>query len=411
MSLAEVDWNEMGRMSGPELVPVVFRIMQKAALAINAGEPDDPQLLQIVPRLADLLPAHAELRPLLEPFSALARATGLWNYIDRDHADAADKLIADAVTAEELGGITFHREQIAALNKLLAGENLILSAPTSFGKSLLIDALLASGKYQRVAIVLPTIALLDEFRRRLRRRFSTQFEILMHPTDVATGPRVIFLGTQERLIGRDDLGSLDLTVVDEFYKLDPSRRDERHVTLNAAVYRLLRKSRQFFFLGPNIDNVHVEVEGRWSFQFLKTRFSTVAVDTFNLRDLEDKEGRLMQELAEAKNWPALVFVSSPDRANRLADDARKNMSISERASAFAAWMQENVGMRWPLVEAVKGGFSVHHARVPRAIASHMVRMFNHSELPVLFCTSTLIEGVNTAARSVLIFDKSPSRKG
>jgi hypothetical protein len=232
----------------------------------------------------------------------------------------------------------------------------------------------------------------------------------MHPTDTAVGGDVIFLGTQERLIGRDDLGHLDLTVVDEFYKLDPQRKDERHVTLNAAVYRLLRRSRQFFFLGPNIDNVHMNVEGRWSFQFLKTRFSTVAVDTFDLRYVDDKEARLMEEIAEEKNWPALVFVSSPDRANKLSDTASQELAVSDDTVEFANWLRQNVGDRWPLAKAVEYGFGVHHARVPRAIASHMVRMFNRSELPVLFCTSTLIEGVNTAARSVLIYDKKISRQ-
>lgn len=410
MTLGAIDWKAMGELRGPRLLPEVFQIMQDAALAINAGEPDDPTLLQVIPRLADLIPSRAELAPLLIPFSALARAAGLWNYIDRSSADVSDKMVAEAVTAPELGGITFHREQIAALSMLLAGENLILSAPTSFGKSLLIDALLATGRFDRVAIVLPTIALLDEFRRRLRRRFSDKFEILMHPTDIAVGPRVIFLGTQERLIGRGDLGALDLTVVDEFYKLDPRRHDERHVTLNAAVYRLLRRSRQFFFLGPNIDNVYMNVEGRWSFQFLKTRFSTVAVDTFDLRSVEDKEARLMEEISEDRNWPALVFVSSPDRANKLSESASDLMAVSDFSADFAQWLRDNVGQRWPLAKAVEYGFGVHHARVPRAIASHMVRMFNRSELPVLFCTSTLIEGVNTAARTVLIYDKKISRQ-
>ena len=117
---------------------------------------------------------------------------------------------------------------------------------------------------RQVAIVLPTIALLDEFRRRLRRRFHDKFELIMHPEEQAIGDNVIFLGTQERLLNRSDIGVLDLTVVDEFYKLDPRRKDERNVTLNAAVSRLLRKSRQFFFLGPNIDDVTMTVEGRWN---------------------------------------------------------------------------------------------------------------------------------------------------
>jgi superfamily II DNA or RNA helicase len=124
--------------------------------------------------------------------------------------------LAEAVTAPELGGVTFHREQIKALDALLAGRNLILSAPTSFGKSLLIDALLSTERYRRVAVVLPTIALLDEFRRRFRDRFSEKFKLVMHQSETSTDEPTIFLGTQERLIYREDLGDLDLTVVDEF---------------------------------------------------------------------------------------------------------------------------------------------------------------------------------------------------
>jgi hypothetical protein len=301
------------------------------------------------------------------------------------------------------------------LNALLSGKNLILSAPTSFGKSVLIDALVASGKYNRVAIVLPTIALLDEFRRRLRRRFAHKFHIVMYNSDsVIEGP-VIFLGTQERLINRGDIGHLDLAIVDEFYKLDPSRRDERSLTLNAAVYQLLRRASQFFFLGPNIQNVHVSADSRWRFEFLRTRFSTVAVDTFDLRGVTDKQERLEQELARPDNWPALVFVSAPDRANRLATELASSSKLnrssrSRGASDFSEWIDANFGKGWDLSANVLAGIGIHHGRIPRALASHFIRFFNSGELPVLLCTSTLIEGVNTAAKSVLIYDKTINRE-
>ncbi len=210
MTMPAIDWVSIEGMDGPEVIPAAFRILQSAALAVNSSEPDDPELLQVVPRISRLIERKPELEKFREAVSALARATGLWNYIDKEIADTTDLLLAESVTSDELGGIIFHREQIEALNKLLSGENLILSAPTSFGKSLLIDALLASGKYQRVAIVLPTIALLDEFRRRLRRRFHDKFELIMHPEEQTIGERVIFLGTQERLLNRSDIGALDL---------------------------------------------------------------------------------------------------------------------------------------------------------------------------------------------------------
>lgn len=403
------DWSEISSLSGDALKHTVFSILRDAAVAVQSDDLDDPNLLEVIPRLAELVETRNELISFKEAFSALARATGLWNYIDKDNADIFDVLLAETVSAPELDGVTLHREQIAALNILFEGKNLILSAPTSFGKSLLIDALLASGRYSRVAIILPTIALLDEFKRRLRRRFENKFRIIMHANEEAPEGPTIFLGTQERLINRTDLGALDMTVVDEFYKLDPRRRDERNVILNAAVYNLLRRSRQFFFLGPNIDGVQVAPEGRWQFEFLRTRFSTVAVDTYDLRGVRDKRERLFEEVAEEKNWPALVFVSSPDKANRLAEEAAEEMAISDDSKDFYHWLRDNVGERWPLLKGVANGFALHHGRIPRAIASQMIRMFNRMELPVLFCTSTMIEGVNTAAKTVLIFDKTISR--
>ncbi len=40
----------------------------------------------------------------------------------------------------------------------------------------------------------------------------------------------------------------------------------------------------------------------------------------------------------------------------------------------------------------------------------MVRLFNQGKLPILLCTSTLIECVNTAAKTVMIFDKEINRE-
>ena len=297
-----------------------------------------------------------------------------------------------------------------ALNALLAGRNLILSAPTSFGKSLLVDALLATNRYKRIAIVLPTIALLDEFRRRFRDRFADKFDFVMHQSEIPTDRPTIFAGTQERLIYRKDIGNLDLTVVDEFYKLDPDRLDSRSVTLNAAVYQLLKRSKQFFFLGPNIDRVITSEDARWNFEFLKTRFATVAVDTLDLQHDRDKHERLIGEIYERRNWPTLVFVSSPGKTNKLAIELSQKMAVSDKAEAFAQWLKLNIGTNSVLSKAVEQGFGIHHGRIPRAIAAQMVRLFNQRKLPVILCTSTLIEGVNTAAKTVMIYDKKINKR-
>jgi hypothetical protein len=408
MSTSSFDWRSISQLTGDPLKNQVFSILYETSCSIQEETLGEPQMLEVVPRLAQLIDAREELTSFREVFSALARSLGLWNYIDREFADLRDGFVADTAEIPDLN-IVLHREQQSALNSLLAGNNLVLSAPTSFGKSILIDALLLEDRFRRVAIVLPTIALLDEFRRRLIRQFGGAFDILMHHSETSESEKVIFLGTQERLINRTDLGKLDLVVVDEFYKLDPDRKDTRSMTLNAAVYRLLSKSKQFFFLGPNIDIVNVSAGSRWQFSFLKTRFSTVAVDTADLSGIEDKEDRLLEESKKPENWPALVFVSSPDKANNLAALMVERGLRMGAGPELSGWMNENYGAGWGLSAAVAAGIGVHHARIPRALASRFVSLFNQNVLPVLICTSTLIEGVNTAAKSVLIYDKTINR--
>lgn len=71
-----------------------------------------------------------------------------------------------------------HREQSAILKKLINGKNLAVSAPTSFGKSFIIDAFIAIKKPKNVVIIVPTIALTDETRRRLHKKFSGNIKLL-----------------------------------------------------------------------------------------------------------------------------------------------------------------------------------------------------------------------------------------
>lgn len=403
------EWREMVALSTPELKAELFSVLQDVSERLYMGGGEDAIVLGAVPRIAELLMQRPDVAEFKAPLSGLARAVGLWNYIDREVADTRDSLISSAAEIPQLD-IVLHREQVAALNLLLSGSNLILSAPTSFGKSILIDALLLNEKYKRVAVVVPTIALLDEFRRRFARRFGSRFSIVTHHSENADGEQVIFLGTQERLINRSDLGRLDLVVVDEFYKLDPYRRDDRSIVLNAAVYKLLSRGKQFFFLGPNVDNVAFSEDSRWQFQFLRTRFSTVAVDTYDLGGAEDKQQRLFDEIAKPDVWPALVFVSSPDKANELAIDLTGGEFNVGSGAALADWMAVNYGPQWFLTQTVRSGVAVHHARIPRALASRFISLFNAGVLPILLCTSTLIEGVNTAAKSVLIYDKTIDRR-
>lgn len=147
------NWNALRGLTGKTLRDAVFSTLQSVALDIQRSEhPESPEIVSAVPRLADIIQHNDELSDFRQILNSLARAVGLWNYIDKETADPRDRVLSEAVWVPELR-ITLHREQVAALNALLSGRNLILSAPTSFGKSALVDALLLTRKYRRVAII------------------------------------------------------------------------------------------------------------------------------------------------------------------------------------------------------------------------------------------------------------------
>ena len=152
--------------------------------------------------------------------------------------------------------IVFHEPQTRVYRALLRGHNVVLSAPTSFGKSLVTDAVIASGKFRNVLIVVPTIALMDETRRRLSQRFRGQFKIITH-TSQSLADRNVFVLTQERVLERELFQLVELVVIDEFYKLSPRKKagkeeDTRCARLNEVLYRAVKAQKQFYLLGPNI---------------------------------------------------------------------------------------------------------------------------------------------------------------
>ena len=88
-----------------------------------------------------------------------------------------------------------HTAQSQVLKKLLEGKSVAVSAPTSFGKSFVIDAFIAIKQPINVVILVPTVALADETRRRICRKFSHQYKIIT-TTDVELAEKNILVFPQ-----------------------------------------------------------------------------------------------------------------------------------------------------------------------------------------------------------------------
>ena len=76
--------------------------------------------------------------------------------------------------SEYLDNVYFHEQQKEIEIALHRKINVAVSAPTSFGKSLLIEEIVARKEYKNILVVQPTLALIDETRRKLF-TFETQY--------------------------------------------------------------------------------------------------------------------------------------------------------------------------------------------------------------------------------------------
>lgn len=359
----------------------------------------------------DLLLRALEHRESFGPSAAVldsfARATGLFPYADPNYLGLKDLIAYEYHRPDNLGDqIVFHREQAEVYRRLMSGDSVILSAPTSFGKSRVVDACIASGRFDNIVVVVPTLALIDETRRRLS-TFSDTFRVITHLSQ-KPGAKNIFVLTAERVVSYPQFPKINFFVIDEFYKIGAMVEDEsRTVALNEAFYRLLKDRGQFYLLGPNIQKIPDGLEDAYRCFFFPTRFSTVAVDTVRAEGSGKELTRLMNVLKSLEE-PTLIYCSSPARVNEVARAMMKD-GIGVDAPTMedaSTWVARQYHPDWIFGTALRRGIGIHHGRLPRSLSQFVVRAFNEERLRFLICTSTLIEGVNTKAKNVVIWDNT-----
>lgn len=373
----------------------------------NGNYEEGRELLYHVMDLGVLPPEYKQI------LTALVENAGVYPYLEPDDLTSTSDLISyEAHRPSGMPDIVLHSGQLDALSHLMNGENVVLSAPTSFGKSLLIDVLISSGKYSNIVVIVPTIALIDETRRRLQGRFSSTFRIITHASQVASTANIYVL-TQERFLEVRETPPIDLFVIDEFYKLNPTvdgGYDDRTIALNLACLKLTRQPAQFLFIGPNIEKVNTG-SSEIRFRFIRSPFRTVGTNITRINACH-RQKDITLDICRRCNDPTLIFCKSPKSAHELGAYLVDNgLSVpSEKSIQLAGWLAQNYSSDWSLVRLLKAGIGIHYAALPRSISQYILNLFNEGSLRYLLCTSTIIEGVNTSARNIIIYDNKIATK-
>ena len=363
--------------------------------------------------------SKGNVSPYEELVNHLIREVGLYPYIHSENASWEDAFAYEAFKVNT--GVkeeTLHLAQSEVLSALLKGESIAVSAPTSFGKSFVIDAFIAIKEPQNVVIIVPTIALADETRRRLYKKFSSRYKIITTTSESLAERNILILPQERAFAFIDSLEEIDILIVDEFYKASTAfeKENERANSLLTVMAKLGAKSKQRYYLAPNIHAMQPNVftEGM---RFMRMDFKTVITIAKRVyrerRDDESQDAfveRMLPALLERNKSKTLVYAGSYDRIKKASNLLVK--TIDEKPSQnlvdFADWLRKNYSPNFMLAKLVARGVGVHNGSLHRSLAQIQIKLFEEQEggIETILSTSSIIEGVNTQAENVILLSNT-----
>lgn len=367
----------------------------------------------------------------LEPIlTDLIEAVGFYPYLTKENLvlESTNSRIRQEYHHSDNLNKFLHEDQKHLLNLLNLEKNVIVSAPTSFGKSLLIEEFVASQKFKNIIIIQPTLALLDETRKKLR-KYGDNYKIIVRTSqEPSTEKGNLFLLTAERVNEYKEFPQIDFIIIDEFYKLSAKRDDERADSLNNAFNYIIKSyNSKFYLLGPNIDGISEGFTEKYNAIFYKTKSSLVDTKVINvysqhkdefdmpIKFKEYKENILFELLLHNKNEQSIIYCSSPSRVRYLSlkfcDFLIAKGEIDDTVELeIIEWIKINVSEDWSLIKLMNNKIGIHDGALQKHITTSTIEYFNEQKLNYLFCTTTIIEGVNTSAKNIVYFDSTKGNR-
>ena len=314
--------------------------------------------------------------------------------------------------------IALHPEQMNIIKAMTSNKGIVFSAPTSFGKTFTIFEYITRYKPNNVVLVVPTLALIDEYKQKVIKKYKTSFSQYKVYLSVEEDRNYdfdgynLFILTHDRVVNESTVSLLeriDFLVIDEVYKLQKDEENDRTLILNLAYYNLVVKSIKYVLLAPFIKGIenldmlaHTPTFYSTNFSPVVNEVKTVEIASENERNLYAT--RILDKIPANENtliyFPTVVGIE-----NFINDTANNGVVVDNPVlKSFVQWAREEIHEEWIILKALENGYLVHHGQLPLGIRLLELDLFNgdNSGYHKLICTSTLLEGVNTSAKNIII---------
>ena len=314
--------------------------------------------------------------------------------------------------------VSLHPEQMKVLNLIRKNKGLIFSAPTSFGKTFIVFEYIARAQPKNVVLVVPTLALSDEYRQKISRKYREAFSEYKIYTNFNSNitydsnTKNLFIVTHDRVVQNEvitrSLPDIDFLVVDEVYKLKTDENNDRVLILNLAYRFLKEKSKKYLLLAPFLTEI-INNKGSDAPLFFSSDFSAVVNRVYEHKIKKDKERnqKIDELLNELKKTKCLVYFNTVKALNKFIIETKffnEDIDENKTLNKFIEWASKEIHPEWSVLKGLKKGILVHHGQLPLGIRILQMELFNDQENKyyVMLCTSTLLEGVNTSCENIII---------
>lgn len=302
-----------------------------------------------------------------------------------------------------------HPQQVEVLNFLLEGNNVLLSAPTSFGKTFIALEYMVRATFSNIVFVVPTLALMNELSSKIRKKFGKEYNIITNSFENLS-EKNIFILVPERIdqtfLIEITKVSIDLLIFDEIYKLkrrnSESKKslDKRLISLNKGYFDIVNKANQVILLGPFIKEIKFE-RTKLNDNIVKyySDYAPVYIKTLFIND--DRNDFI--KLNINTNSSKLIYFDSPNSIYKFCSENELTSNISLNNS-LTKWCDKYISTDWLPSKMLKKGIGIHHGNIPTFMRKYVENLYNNKEIVNMFCTSTLLEGINTPTEQLIIYD-------
>lgn len=304
--------------------------------------------------------------------------------------------------------IILTNEQEECLN-LLSKQNLFISAPTSFGKTFIALEYIArnSVDIDDVIFVVPTIALMNELRRKCFHYFKDIYTLITSDSELEeyySEKKKIIIVVPERINARLfqkylSTHNINLLIYDEIYKLnaDPNinTNNARLIKMNYTYKYLIEKSEKILLLGPFIKDVKFS-RSNLKIQKFITNLNLVYNDVKFDESFSDYYGKFGDK--------RFIYFGSPSKIVKFLNENPPDLPEISYDETIIKWMSENIHPDWYYINFLKKGIGIQHGKTPIFLRKYIESEYAKGSIHTVLCTSTLVEGINTPTNSLVVYD-------